>query len=104
MQTKSPWRDLQNPRATRILEPTECWGTWGLATDVGDEGNSHGWMFSDASHWVLFYGERSEPGEINTLAQTFFQVEKIAIVTGRMLAVAGRTFLDMPKSQIIKHI
>jgi hypothetical protein len=39
----------------------------GLTTDVGDEENSHGWLFSDASHWVLFYGERSELGEISTL-------------------------------------
>ena len=37
------------------------------ATEVGDEENSHGWLFSDASHWVLFYGERSKLGEIITL-------------------------------------
>jgi hypothetical protein len=43
-------------------------GHVGLATDFGDEENSRGWLFSDASHWVLFYGERSELGEISTLA------------------------------------
>ncbi len=44
-------------------------GHVGSQTDVGDEGDSHGWRFSDASHWVLFYGERSEPGEISTLGE-----------------------------------
>ena len=38
-------------------------GHVGSPTDVGDEENSHGWLFSDASH-----RERSERGEINTLA------------------------------------
>ncbi len=42
-------------------------GHVGSPTDVGDEENSHGWLFSDASHWVLFYGEHSELGEISTL-------------------------------------
>jgi hypothetical protein len=45
-------------------------GHEGSPTDVGDEGNSHGWLFPDASHWVLFYGERSELGEISTLGTT----------------------------------
>jgi hypothetical protein len=29
-------------------------GHVGSPTDVGDEENSQGWLFSDASHWVLF--------------------------------------------------
>ncbi len=37
-------------------------GHEGSPTDVGDEENSHGWLFSDASH-----RERSELGEISTL-------------------------------------
>jgi hypothetical protein len=37
-------------------------GHLGSPTDVGDEENSHGWLFSDA-----FYRERSELGEISTL-------------------------------------
>jgi hypothetical protein len=44
-------------------------GHMGAPTDVGDEKNSHGWLFSDASHWVLFYGERSELGETCTLVR-----------------------------------
>jgi hypothetical protein len=47
----------------------------GLATGVGDEENSQGWLFSDASHWVLFYGERSELGEISTLVTLQQQLE-----------------------------
>jgi hypothetical protein len=37
-------------------------GHEGSLTDVGDEGNSHGWLFPDASH-----RERSELGEISTI-------------------------------------
>jgi hypothetical protein len=49
-------------------------GHEGSLTDVGDEGNSHGWLFPDASHWVLFYSERSELGEISTLGRRMWRL------------------------------
>jgi len=53
-----------------LAKPEQCEGFGadrvlgheGSPTDVGDEENSHGWLFSDASH-----RERSELGEISTL-------------------------------------
>jgi hypothetical protein len=42
-------------------------GHAGSPTDVGDEENINGCLFSDSSHWVFFSGEHSELGEISTL-------------------------------------
>jgi hypothetical protein len=49
-------------------------GHEGSPTDVGDEENCHGWLFSDASR-----RERSELGEINTLGHVMTATEIIAI-------------------------
>jgi hypothetical protein len=54
---------LAKSERTEDLGADVGWGTRGPPTDVGDEGNSHGWLFPDASH-----RERSELGEIRTLA------------------------------------
>jgi hypothetical protein len=50
-------------------------GHVGLATDVGDEGNSHGGLFSDASH-----RERSEPGEISTLVSSVIDGSRRSLI------------------------
>ncbi len=47
-------------------------------TDVGDEENSQGWLFSDASH-----RERSEPGEISTFVEIMEQLSTIPCADGK---------------------
>ncbi len=53
---------LAKPERSEDLGADRVLGHEGSPTGVGDEGNSHGWLFPDASH-----RERSELGEISTL-------------------------------------